>query len=44
MSAPTAHSDPAIGIGFVLLMGACFAVSDTTIKYLGGLLPVLFLL
>ena len=44
MSAPAAHSNPAVGIGLVLLMGACFAVSDTTIKYLGGLLPVLFLL
>jgi drug/metabolite transporter (DMT)-like permease len=44
MSAPAARSNPGIGIGLVLLMGACFAVSDTTIKYLGGLLPVLFLL
>jgi len=44
MSAQPAHSRPAFGIGLVLLMGACFAVSDTTIKYLGGLLPVLFLL
>jgi drug/metabolite transporter (DMT)-like permease len=44
MSAPTARSNPGLGVGLVLLMGACFAVSDTTIKYLGGLLPVLFLL
>ncbi len=35
---------PGLGIGLVLLMGACFAVSDTLIKYLGGWLPVLFLL
>ena len=35
---------PAAGIALVFGMGACFAVSDTTIKYLGGTLPVLFLL
>jgi drug/metabolite transporter (DMT)-like permease len=35
---------PGLGIGLVLMMGACFAVSDTLIKYLGGWLPVLFLL
>jgi drug/metabolite transporter (DMT)-like permease len=35
---------PGLGIGLVLLMGACFAVSDTLIKYLGTWLPVLLLL
>ena len=32
------------GIVLILLMAACFAVSDTTIKYLGAFLPVLLLL
>ncbi|HEY9238771.1 MAG TPA: DMT family transporter [Burkholderiaceae bacterium] len=40
----TAAQRPGLGIGLVLLMGACFAVSDTLIKYLGGWLPVLVLL
>ncbi|MEO6033462.1 MAG: DMT family transporter [Burkholderiaceae bacterium] len=40
----TAGPRPGLGIGLVLLMGACFAVSDTTIKYLGATLPVLLLL
>lgn len=44
-AAPAPNSArPGLGIGLVLLMGACFAVSDTTIKYLGAFMPVLFLL
>src|SRR5216117_553589 len=39
-----ARANPALGIALVLLMAACFAVSDTTIKYLGAFVPVLFLL
>jgi drug/metabolite transporter (DMT)-like permease len=34
----------ALGIAMILLAGACFAVSDTTIKYLGAFLPVVLLL
>lgn len=44
MSGAPRRPRPALGIALVFAMGACFAVSDTTIKYLGGLLPVLFLL
>jgi drug/metabolite transporter (DMT)-like permease len=33
-----------LGIVLILCAGACFAVSDTTIKYLGAFLPVSFLL
>jgi len=47
LAAPTAYgtrSNPGVGIALVLLMAACFAVSDTTIKYLGAFVPVLFLL
>jgi drug/metabolite transporter (DMT)-like permease len=33
-----------LGIALILTTGACFAVSDTTIKYLGAFLPVLLLL
>jgi drug/metabolite transporter (DMT)-like permease len=44
VNVPAARSRHGLGIGLVLLMGACFAVSDTTIKFLGGTLPVLFLL
>jgi drug/metabolite transporter (DMT)-like permease len=44
VNAPAARTRHGLGIGLVLLMGACFAVSDTTIKFLGGTLPVLFLL
>ncbi len=35
---------PGLGIALVLAMSACFAVSDTLIKYLGAWLPVLLLL
>jgi len=35
---------PGLGVALVFAMGACFAVSDTLIKYLGSWLPVLFLL
>jgi drug/metabolite transporter (DMT)-like permease len=35
---------PGLGIALVVVMGACFAISDTLIKYLGAFLPVLFLL
>ena len=35
---------PGLGIALVFAMGACFAVGDTLIKYLGAWLPVLFLL
>ncbi len=35
---------PGLGIALVLAMSACFAVSDTLIKYLGAWLPVAFLL
>jgi drug/metabolite transporter (DMT)-like permease len=43
-SASGARANPALGIALVLLMAACFAVSDTTIKYLGAFVPVIFLL
>ncbi len=35
---------PGLGIVLILLTAACFAGSDTTIKYLGAFLPVIFLL
>ena len=35
---------PGLGIALVIAMSACFAVSDTLIKYLGAWLPVLLLL
>lgn len=35
---------PALGIGLVALMTVLFAGMDTTVRYLGGLLPVLLLL
>ncbi len=35
---------PALGIALILVMAACFAVSDTTIKYLIARLPILFVL
>ena len=35
---------PALGIGLILLMVSCFASMDSTIRYLGGFLPVLLIL
>lgn len=35
---------PALGIALVLLMVSCFASMDSTIRYLGGFLPVLLIL
>lgn len=35
---------PGVGIAWIVAMAACFACSDTLIKYLGGFLPVLLLL
>ena len=32
---------PGLGILLVLLMGACFASMDTTVKLLGAVVPVL---
>ena len=34
----------ALGVGLILLMAACFAVLDTSAKFLGQLLPVLLVL
>jgi drug/metabolite transporter (DMT)-like permease len=35
---------PGLGIALVLVMAACFATMDTTVKYVGSLLPVLVVL
>lgn len=35
---------PALGILLILLMAACFASMDSSIRYLGGFLPVLIIL
>jgi drug/metabolite transporter (DMT)-like permease len=35
---------PGLGIAWIVAMAACFACSDTLIKYMGGFLPVLLLL
>lgn len=35
---------PALGIALILLMAACFASMDSTIRYLGAFLPVLLIL
>lgn len=35
---------PALGIALVILMVSCFASMDSTIRYLGGFLPVLLIL
>lgn len=35
---------PLLGIVLILLMAACFAALDTSVKYLGALMPVLLLL
>ncbi|MBX3606264.1 MAG: DMT family transporter [Piscinibacter sp.] len=35
---------PALGIGLVLVMTACFASMDSTVKYLGAFVPVLVIL
>ncbi len=35
---------PGLGIFLILLMAACFAALDTSVKYLGAFLPVLLLL
>jgi drug/metabolite transporter (DMT)-like permease len=40
---PTAQR-PALGVLLIIAMAAVFAVGDTTIKYIGGFLPVLLLL
>ncbi len=37
-------SRPGLGITWIVAMAACFACSDTLIKYMGSLLPVLLLL
>ena len=35
---------PGLGILLVLVMGACFAAMDTTVKLLGAIVPVLVIL
>ncbi len=35
---------PGLGIALVLVMAACFAVMDTTVKFVGALVPVLVVL
>jgi drug/metabolite transporter (DMT)-like permease len=35
---------PGLGVGLIVAMAACFATSDTLIKYMGGFVPVLLLL
>ncbi|WP_053013742.1 DMT family transporter [Caldimonas brevitalea] len=40
----TRQQHPALGISLILLMAACFATLDTTVKYVGAALPVLVLL
>jgi drug/metabolite transporter (DMT)-like permease len=35
---------PGLGIGLILAMAACFAVLDTTVKFVGATLPVLIIL
>lgn len=42
MNAPASH--PGLGIGLILAMAACFAVLDTSVKYVGATLPVLIIL
>lgn len=44
MSGAAHAQHPALGIGLVLVMTACFATMDTTVKYLGAFLPVLVIL
>mgnify|MGYP001757327868 FL=1 len=36
-----AAARPVLGIGFLVLAVACFAVLDTTVKYVGLVMPVL---
>lgn len=43
-SAGTPEPHPALGIVMIIVMASCFASMDTTIRYLGGALPVLLLL
>jgi drug/metabolite transporter (DMT)-like permease len=38
------RSRPGLGITLVLLMGLCFASMDTTVKYMGTIVPVLVVL
>ncbi len=38
------HQRPGLGIFLILLMAACFAALDTSVKYLGAVVPVLMLL
>jgi drug/metabolite transporter (DMT)-like permease len=39
-----ARPRPGLGIAWIVAMAACFACSDTLIKYMGGFVPVLLLL
>ncbi|WP_349743413.1 DMT family transporter [Roseateles cavernae] len=39
-----AHHRPLLGIALIVLMAACFASMDSTIRYLGAFLPVLLIL
>lgn len=38
------HHRPLLGIALIVLMAACFASMDSTIRYLGAFLPVLLIL
>jgi len=40
----TSVQRPGLGIALIVLMTACFAVMDTTVKYLGSVVPVLLVL
>ncbi len=40
----TRQQHPLLGIGLIVAMTVCFAVMDTTIRWLGSVLPVLLLL
>jgi drug/metabolite transporter (DMT)-like permease len=40
----TQQQHPLLGIGLIVAMAVCFAVMDTTIRWLGSVLPVLLIL
>ena len=40
----TRQQHPLLGVGMIVAMTVCFAAMDTTIRWLGSVLPVLLLL
>lgn len=44
MKAPGTAPHPTLGVVLILLMAACFATLDTTVKYIGAAVPVLVIL